>query len=133
MKTAVDTSLLYAIFKNEPNASSLMDSLIQARREGPLLICEIVYAELSPFFQKQTRLDQTLKKMGIQPDPISPDSAWLAGQAFAQYRKAGGPRQHLIPDFLIAAHASLQADRLAAIDRGYYRRSFPRLSLLKIG
>jgi predicted nucleic acid-binding protein len=36
----------------------------------------------------------------------------------------------MVPDFLIGAHASLQADRLAAADRGYLRRYFPTLRLL---
>ncbi|MGH2396004.1 MAG: hypothetical protein ACRDFW_03235 [bacterium] len=56
---------------------------------------------------------------------------WLAGHAFKVYRQAGGPREHMIPDFLIATHAQMQADRLAVNDRGYIRRYFPDLSLLQ--
>jgi len=36
----------------------------------------------------------------------------------------------MIPDFLVAGHALHQADRLAAIDRGYLRAYFPSLRLL---
>jgi hypothetical protein len=40
---------------------------------------------------------------------------------------------HLVPDLVIAAHAQLQANRLAAIDRGYLRQWFPDLRLLVPG
>ena len=36
-----------------------------------------------------------------------------------------------MPDFLIGAHAAKQADRIAVIDRGYLRRYFPRLRVLR--
>jgi predicted nucleic acid-binding protein len=65
--------------------------------------------------------------MGIELETIGAEAAWLAGQTFKSYRETGGPRQHLIPDFLIAAHAQVQADCLAAEDRGYLRRYFPKL------
>jgi predicted nucleic acid-binding protein len=130
MITAVDSSVLLAIFNAEAGAGDWMETLIRARREGRLVLCEIVYAEIAPGFARREQLDQQLETMGITVSPIDPPAAWEAGMAFRRYRSSGGPRQYLIPDFLIAAHALVQADRLAAVDRGYLRRWFKNLTLL---
>lgn len=130
MRLALDASVLLTIFNQEPGAEPWLEALIRARREGRLVLCEIVYAELAPAFETRAELDRVLASLGAQLDPIQAEAAWLAGQTFKRYRAAGGPREHLIPDFLIAAHAKVQADRLAANDRGYLRRYFPDLSLL---
>lgn len=107
MKTAVDSSVLHAIFNDEPQAHLWLKLLIQARREGQLVICEIVYAELSPAFATEAELQEVLGKLGVSFEPISQAAAWHAGVSFRHYRDTGGPREHLIPDFLIAAHAQV--------------------------
>jgi predicted nucleic acid-binding protein len=55
---------------------------------------------------------------------------FLAGKVFASYRKAGGTRTGVLPDFFIGAHAAVNELPLLTRDRGRYARYFPSLSLI---
>ncbi len=130
MRTAIDSSVLLCILRRQAGWESWRAILSRAAEEGSLALCPVVFAECSIGFSS---VDQALAKFDslcIAYDPMAPAAAYFAGQMFLRYRREGGPRQHLIPDFLIAAHASVQADRLAAIDRGYLRTYFPTLPIL---
>ena len=130
MKTAVDTSVLLAIREKEPGYELWQEALRAAAEAGQLCVCPVVFAELSPGSVSSERLLEQLESLVIAYENFSPETAHLAGCIHWNYRREGGPREYLVPDFLIAAHAQLQCDRLAAIDRGYLRRYFPRLRLL---
>lgn len=130
MRTAIDSSVLLCILRRQTGWESWRATLSRAAEEGSLALCPVVFAECSVGFSS---VDEALAKFDslcIAYEPISPAAAYLGGQVFLRYRREGGPRTHLLPDFLIAAHASVQADRLAAIDRGYLRTYFPALALL---
>jgi hypothetical protein len=128
--TAVDTSVLIAIAKGESTAPAWTECLAAARDEGELVICELVAAEFFALLLDDRKFDESLRALGVGYSSISLDAARLAGRVFRAYRRQGGPRQHLVPDFLIGAHAARQANRIAAIDRGYFRRYFPRVRML---
>ena len=120
MITAVDTNILLDILRPNPDfVDSSTHLLEQAAQAGTLLICTLVYSELSAHFSDQGELDQFLEDCTIQVDGVSQKSAFQAGQAWRAYRKAGGKREHIISDFIIGAHATTQATQLLSRDRGF--------------
>ena len=131
MDTAVDTSVLLAILKRESGWEAWSERLRTALTEGRLLVCPIVFAEVYMGFGDPEVCQEALGSLGMQYSTFAARTAWLAGRSFAEYRRQGGPRSHLIPDFLIAAHSVVQAHRLAATDRGYFRRYFADLEILE--
>jgi hypothetical protein len=130
MITAIDSSVLWAIIKQEAGHERWLEALLRAAYEGPLIISPVVFAELAPSTSEAAELTGFLTDLSIFYSPLTPEAAHLAGLIFKRYRQVGGSRQHLVPDFLIAAHAQVQANRIAAVDRGYLRKWFPDLQLL---
>ena len=130
MKTAIDSSVIILIQRRQPDWEWWQETLDKAASEGTLLVCPVVFAECSPGFKSLEDALHAFSSVQVHYDPLSPEAAHLAGCIFLRYRREGGPRRQLIPDFLIAAHAAVQADQLAAIDRGYLRRYFPKLNMV---
>lgn len=79
----------------------------------------------------RAEFEQTLSGLGIGFRPKPLESAQLAGRLFRQRRRTGGPRGDLVPGFFIGARARRRAEQIAAIDRGYLRRTYPRLKVLR--
>ncbi len=63
MITALNTSVLFAIFKPEPNGDAWLSTLETAASAGPIVICEIVYAELAASFAQAEVLDRRLNAL----------------------------------------------------------------------
>ena len=53
-----------------------------------------------------------------------------AGKAFREYRRRGGARTGVLPDFFIGAHAEVAGLRLLTRDGGRYRSYFPDVDLI---
>ena len=130
MATAADTNILLDVFTPDETTSPLSGELLRvARQRDPLLICDIVYAELVPNFENRDALDAALRTVGVTVSPIDTDIAYTAGLRWGQYRRAGGPKTRILADFLIGAHAIATADAFLSRDRGFYSTYFPELQI----
>lgn len=132
MISAVDSSVLLDVLLSDPAHGEQSARLMRdAYDAGGLIVSEIVYAEIASQFDSQKALDSALAHLNIRTICSSRETAFIAGQKWWQYRKAGGTRVRLLADFLIGAHALVHAERLLTRDRGFFRTYFPELTLLE--
>ena len=131
MITAIDTNILLDILAADPQFYEDSARAVEdCANAGSLVICDLVYAELCVHFTAQRECDEFLESADIRVESLRPESHFLASRVWRAYRKQGGQRTRILADFLIGAHAQLQAVVLLSRDRGFYRNLFPSLKLL---
>ena len=104
--------------------------LRERARLGPLYINDVVYAEASTRFASVADFEAALGAAEVIARPTPPPALFLAGKAFRQYRRAGGPRTGVLPDFFIGAHAEVERLPLLTRDARRYRHYFPTVELI---
>lgn len=127
----VDTNVLLDIATNDPIwADWSIESLDTAAILGPIVVNSVIYAEFSVGYDRIEDVDQLLADVDIGWSDIPREALFLAGKAFRTYRRLGGGRTGVLPDFFIGAHAAVSGMTLLTRDVTRYRRYFPNVRLM---
>lgn len=127
----VDTNVLIDILADDAMWFDWsFDQLERALRSGPVFINDVIYAEASIRYRTIEQFEFAIAKAGVVLVAVPKEALFVAGKAFTQYRRAGGTRTGVLPDFFIGAHA--EATRLPLITRDprRYRTYFPKVQLI---
>lgn len=131
--TFVDSGVLLDLFTEDRGWSDWSQTeLTRAARQGALVLNAVVLAEISPRFERVEDLRATLPSMAVVEEiPVA--AAFLAGHAHAAYRRAGGLREAILPDFLIGAHAAVTGRPLLTRDPRRVATYIPGARLISPG
>jgi predicted nucleic acid-binding protein len=128
--TFIDSSVLLDVFTEDPRWGAWSEAqLTKAAQSGAIVLNAVVLAEIAPRFSRVETLRSALPSMAVIEE-IPPAAAFLAGHAHANYRRAGGTREAILPDFLIGAHAAVTGRPLLTRDPRRVATHIPGASLI---
>lgn len=137
---AIDSSVLIDLLGDGAHADEAEECLRQALARGPVVVCDVVVAEvvsgLAGVGHGGGALLGGLEDAGIAYDAVTSEAAVRAGAMQRRYRErrrsAGLPAagERMVPDFLIGAHALVQCTALITRDAGFFRDYFKGLKVI---
>jgi len=127
----VDANVLLDLV-TAPNAWSewSLAHLREAAAAGALVANDVIFAEVSIGFEDLGEVERVFAEAEVTVSAIPHAALFRAGKAFRDYRRRGGGRTGVLPDFFIGAHAEVARLRILTRDASRYRSYFPEVDLI---
>lgn len=126
----VDTNVLIDILSRDDLWYDWSKTTMTAHAADGLLINDIVYAELAPRYTSERALDEAVAEFDLTFERVPKAALYSAGRVFSSYRKRGGTRTSLLPDFFIGAHAATAGIPILTRDARRYQSYFPEVKVI---
>ncbi len=105
----VDTNVLVDVPQDDPQwANSSIGQMRAQASIHQLTIDPVIDAESSLSFSTLEALDGVVATLELELRKIPRPALFLAAKAYVQYRKRGGSKLQVLPEFLIGAHAAVE-------------------------
>jgi len=127
---AIDSSVLVDLLCDSERGDAAEPTPRDALARGPVVVCDVVVAEVCSSLHEGDQAMQALEDMGIPYSAIEQKATVRAGEMQRRYHARGGARQRTVPDFVVGAHALLQCDALITRDGSFFRENFKGLKII---
>lgn len=126
----VDTNVLVDVLENDPIwVNWSITKMRELANTHTLAINPVIYTELALTFATVEELDSVINNLQLKLLEIPRPALFLAGKAFARYRRQGGVKTNVLADFFIGAHAAVLGCPILTRDTSRYTSYFPTVKL----
>lgn len=127
----VDTCVLLDVVTPPSDWSDWSDRRLAAwSLRGALVINDIVFAEFCAGYEALNAVETAIEAMGVDVLAIPHEALFLASKAHRLYRRRGGHKASVLPDFLIGAHAAVLCIPVMTRDPRRFTRYFSGLEIV---
>lgn len=129
-RVLVDSNVIIDIASDDPQWFEWSAGCLRRLKRSRLLINPLILAEVSVLAENTEEAEALENRLGLHRAQLPWGAAFLAGQAFLRYRRAGGNKTAPLPDFYIGAHAQVAGLTLLTRDARRYRDYFPEVRVI---
>lgn len=128
--TLVDSNVLLDLLTSDPGWGDWSTSALEtAAADGDLMINDVIYAELAVGFPTIESLDRFVADVDLKIVPMPRAALYLAAKTHLRYRRSGGARLNVLPDFFVGAQAAILNTAVLTRDARRFRSYFPTVEL----
>lgn len=132
MTTFLDTNIVIALLDDgHPHHPWSVEELIKRKIEGPAIVSDIVYCEVSVGMKDKAEVDEAISRLGLERVRCRDEALVRAGAAFKEYKtKNNGPKLGVLPDFIIGSVAETEGAPLMTVNEKDFAGYFPGVDLI---
>lgn len=132
MTTFLDTSIVISLLDDaDPNHQWSVAQLVERKVEGPAIVSDVVFSEVSVAMRDVSAVNAALSSLGLERISSRDEALFRAGRAYHKYKKENkGPKMGVLPDFFIGAIADVEKGPLMTDNRRDFPGYFPELKLI---